>query len=233
MNDCFDRATLFRKTIQNSRNPSPYRQHFRCPAGEIRPATAPPGAAHREEKLYRGRDTTERSWVMTLRPPSRRLPERVAAGRCETGASLALRGALSLRIMTAKGGWFALVSCLCVASAAGPQAAPTIRLEPVLTTGLVEPTYVTNAREGSKRLFIVEQAGRIKVLDPGAAAPRLFLDITSRILSGGARGLLGLAFHPALATNRRFFVDYTRRPDGATVVAEYRVSADPSVADSA
>jgi len=135
--------------------------------------------------------------------------------------------------MTAKGGWFALVSCLCVASAAGPQAAPTIRLEPVLTTGLVEPTYVTNARDGSKRLFIVEQAGRIRALEPGAAAPRLFLDITSRVLAGGERGLLGLAFHPEFATNRRFFVDYTRRPDGATVVAEYRVSADPSVADSA
>jgi glucose/arabinose dehydrogenase len=60
----------------------------------------------------------------------------------------------------------------------------------------------------------------------------VFLDITSLVLSGGERGLLGLAFHPGYATNRRFFVNYTRRPDGATVVAEYRASAsNPDVAD--
>jgi glucose/arabinose dehydrogenase len=50
----------------------------------------------------------------------------------------------------------------------------------------------------------------------------LYLDITSRVLSGGERGLLGLAFHPQFSSNRRFYVNYTRRPDGATVVAEYR-----------
>src|SRR5206468_10956908 len=53
----------------------------------------------------------------------------------------------------------------------------------------------------------------------------------SRVLSGGERGLLGLAFHPQFASNRRFFVDYTRRPDGATVIAEYSVStSNPNVA---
>jgi glucose/arabinose dehydrogenase len=52
-------------------------------------------------------------------------------------------------------------------------------------------------------------------------------------VSGGERGLLGLAFHPRFLTNGRFFVNYTRRPDGATVVAEHRVSADPDVALSA
>ena len=52
------------------------------------------------------------------------------------------------------------------------------------------------------------------------------------MLFGGERGLLGLAFHPQFSSNGRFFVDYTRKPDGATVIAEYRVSAaDPSVAD--
>src|SRR5262249_32048166 len=66
------------------------------------------------------------------------------------------------------------------------------------------------------------QAGRIRVLQPGAASPTLFLDIVSRVLSGGERGLLGLAFHPQFSTNGRFYVNYTRRPDGATVVAEYR-----------
>jgi glucose/arabinose dehydrogenase len=99
-----------------------------------------------------------------------------------------------------------------------------IDLDPVLE-GLTNPLYLTNARDGSGRLFLVEQDGRIQVLQPGATAPTFFLDITSKVLSGGERGLLGLAFHPQFKYNRRFFVDYTRMPDGATIVAEYHVSA--------
>lgn len=106
-----------------------------------------------------------------------------------------------------------------------------IQLVPVLS-GLTNPLYLTSARDGSNRLFIVEQPGRIKVLQPGATSPTVFLDITDKVLSGGERGLLGLAFHPQFSTNGRFFVNYTRRPDGATVIAEYRVSAsNPDLAD--
>ncbi|HYP26232.1 MAG TPA: PQQ-dependent sugar dehydrogenase [Blastocatellia bacterium] len=108
-----------------------------------------------------------------------------------------------------------------------------IQLTPVVE-GLSSPVYVTNARDGSNRLFIVEQGGIIKVLQPGSSAPTVFLNITSRVLSGGERGLLGLAFHPDYETNRRFFVNYTRQTDGATVIAEYRTSAgNPNVADMA
>ena len=57
-----------------------------------------------------------------------------------------------------------------------------------------------------------------------------FLDITDRVLAGGERGLLGLAFHPLYPSNGRFFVNYTRKPDGATVIAEYARSTDPNVA---
>jgi len=82
-------------------------------------------------------------------------------------------------------------------------------------------------------LFIVEQPGRIKVLNPDSTTPGVFLDIVSKVLSGGERGLLGLAFHPQFESNRRFFVNYTRRPDGATVIAEYRASAsNPDLADA-
>lgn len=112
------------------------------------------------------------------------------------------------------------------------QAALAVQLEPVLT-GLSNPVFVTGTRDGSNRLFIVEQAGVIKVVQPGQATPTLFLDIGARVLSGGEQGLLGLAFHPQYSSNWRFFVNYTRRPDGATVVAEYRVSAaDPDVAST-
>ena len=78
-------------------------------------------------------------------------------------------------------------------------------------------TYIV-AHDGSNRLFIVEQTGRIKMLPPGATTPTVYLDLSSRVLSGGEQGLLGLAFHPQFASNRRFFVDYTRQPDGATEV---------------
>ncbi|MGB8508067.1 MAG: PQQ-dependent sugar dehydrogenase [Pyrinomonadaceae bacterium] len=112
--------------------------------------------------------------------------------------------------------------------------ATTIQLEPVLTTGLSSPVYMTNAHDGTDRLFIVEQGGRIKVLQPGATTPTIFLNISTKIVSGGEQGLLGLAFHPQYRTNRRFFVNYTRAGDGATVIAEYHVStANPNVADTA
>ena len=70
-------------------------------------------------------------------------------------------------------------------------------------------------------------------MQPGSPAPSTFLDIRSRISSGGERGLLGLAFHPRFPLDRRFFVNYTRTGDGATVVSEYRVSvSDPNLAES-
>jgi len=104
------------------------------------------------------------------------------------------------------------------------QTSSDITLETVVT-GLDSPVYVTHSNDHSRRLFIVEQPGRIKVLDPGSNTPRVFLDIVNKVLSGGERGLLGLAFHPQFESNRRFFVNYTRRPDGATVIVEYHASA--------
>ncbi|HSE97833.1 MAG TPA: PQQ-dependent sugar dehydrogenase, partial [Blastocatellia bacterium] len=107
-----------------------------------------------------------------------------------------------------------------------------VALEQVLS-GLNSPVYVTGARDGTNRLFIVEQPGRIQVLQPGSTTPAVFLTISTKVAFGGERGLLGLAFHPQFRTNRRFFVNYTRSGDGATVIAEYRASAaNPNVADT-
>jgi glucose/arabinose dehydrogenase len=112
------------------------------------------------------------------------------------------------------------------------DAAPSIALVPVLS-GLSSPVLVTSARDGSQRLFIVEQRGVIKVLQPGQTVPTDFLDIRSKVLAGGEQGLLGLTFHPQFASNRRFFVDYTRKTDGATVIAEYQVpTTGANVADT-
>jgi glucose/arabinose dehydrogenase len=81
-------------------------------------------------------------------------------------------------------------------------------------------------------LFILEQAGRIRVVQPGASTSTVFLDNVNQVLSGGERGLLGLAFHPQYAINGRFFVYYTRQPDGSLTLSEYHVSNDPNVANA-
>ena len=111
-----------------------------------------------------------------------------------------------------------------------PATAGATALQPYLS-GLSSPLFLTHAGDGTNRIFVVEQGGRIKVVQPGSTTPTVFLDISSRLVAGGEQGLLGLAFHPGYAGNGRFFVDYTRSGDGATVIAEYHVSGDPNVAD--
>jgi hypothetical protein len=104
---------------------------------------------------------------------------------------------------------------------------------------LRSPVYVTNAGDGSGRLFIVEQAGRILVLKSGSLLATPFLDIRSLVASGGERGLLSVAFHPDFASNGVFVVNYTRASSqpalvGDTILARYRVSpAWGDVADRA
>ncbi len=115
----------------------------------------------------------------------------------------------------------------------GAQAQNVIQLEPVIS-GLSSPILATSARDGSNRLFIVEQSGKIRVMaSPTATTATTFIDLTAKISCCGERGLLGLAFHPQYATNRKFYVNYTRIFDGTTVVAEYQASAgDANLADT-
>ena len=106
-----------------------------------------------------------------------------------------------------------------------------VQLTPV-ATGLANPLFAGHAGDGSQRLFIVEQDGIIRVLRPEQSTPTVFLDIRAKIAAEGEQGLLGLAFHPQYARSGRFFVFYTRAGDGAIVIAEYNVSADPNIADA-
>ena len=99
----------------------------------------------------------------------------------------------------------------------------TSRLQ-TFATGYSAPVLLTNAKDGSKRLFIVQQGGIIKVLQPGASAPTDFINLSTKLVAGGERGLLGLAFHPQFTTNGKFYVNYTRTGDGATIVAEYKTT---------
>ena len=109
---------------------------------------------------------------------------------------------------------------------------PTLSARRVVS-GLSQPLDLQSVPEDPERLYVVEQGGRIRVVRNGQLQPAPFLDISVQLSSGGERGLLGLAFHPQFATNRRFFVNYTRRASGATVIAEFRAaSADEADAGS-
>jgi glucose/arabinose dehydrogenase len=94
-----------------------------------------------------------------------------------------------------------------------------------------KPVFLTPSPDDTDRLFVVEQDGRILILTGGQRNSSPFLDIAEQLSTGGERGLLGLAFHPRYSSNGRFFLNYTRAQDGATVIAEYRVSSDPDKAD--
>lgn len=112
-----------------------------------------------------------------------------------------------------------------------PSANPPIQASIVpIATGLNSPTDITNAGDGSGRIFIVEQPGQIRIYDGTQLLPTPFLDISSLVLFGGERGLLGLAFHPDYATNGYFFVNYTDS-SGNTVVSRYTVSSNPNIAN--
>jgi Glucose / Sorbosone dehydrogenase len=112
-----------------------------------------------------------------------------------------------------------------------PPLVAQVQLTPI-ATGLSNPLFVGHAGDASQRLFIVEQGGIIRVLQSGQSTPIIFLDIRTRIAADGEQGLLGLAFHPQYTRSGRFFIYYTRAGDGAIVIAEFGVSADPNRADA-
>jgi glucose/arabinose dehydrogenase len=94
------------------------------------------------------------------------------------------------------------------------------------------PLLVAHAGDGSNRLFVVEQFGRIYILENSQRRAEPFLDIGDKITTAGnEQGLLGLAFHPDYKNNGLFFVNYSRAEDGDNVIERYQVSSDPNIAD--
>jgi glucose/arabinose dehydrogenase len=94
------------------------------------------------------------------------------------------------------------------------------------------PVYATAAPGESGKLYVVEQAGRIVVLDHGHIRPAPFLDVRSKVRSGGEQGLLSVAFDPAYAKTRRFYVNYTDT-NGDTRIFQYRSNGTAALPDSA
>ena len=100
--------------------------------------------------------------------------------------------------------------------------------------GISQPVLVGHAGDGSGRLFVLERAGRIRIISAaGSLLGTPFLDIVSLVGdSGSEQGLLGLAFHPTYESNGRFFVTYTDN-SGSVVLARYSASSNPGIADPA
>jgi glucose/arabinose dehydrogenase len=118
-------------------------------------------------------------------------------------------------------------------AAGAPAASQPQALGPrAVVSGLDSPVAVTAPRNEPGRLYVVEQEGRVRVVVRGRLRAAPFLDIRNRVLAGGERGLLGLAFHPNYARNRRLYVNYTD-VNGHTNVVEYRANASRALAGSA
>jgi glucose/arabinose dehydrogenase len=120
-------------------------------------------------------------------------------------------------------------SAAAVTADAGDPTKLTLGLS-LVSGGFASPVLVTSARDGTGRLFVVEQAGRIRIIKNGTVLPKPFFDIRGRISTGGERGLLGLAFHPNFATHPYIYVNFTTTT-GATAISRYRVSSNHDVVD--
>ncbi len=127
---------------------------------------------------------------------------------------------------------------LSLSAQAGSLLPPDVTLETVINAGAIsDPLAARHAGDGSGRLFIVEQAGTIRILDNTdtlLATP--FINLADRISAGGERGLLGLDFHPDYENNGLFYVNYSAGNGspfvtGTTVVSEFQVSGNPNIGD--
>lgn len=116
---------------------------------------------------------------------------------------------------------------------AGASALSSAQLQ--LTTfasGFSNPIAIIADPDSASRFFVVQQRGLIRIVENGSVLPGNFLDVSTLIATGGERGLLGMAFDPAHATNRYFYLNFTETSTGATRILRYTRSAT-TTADAA
>jgi glucose/arabinose dehydrogenase len=106
----------------------------------------------------------------------------------------------------------------------------SIELQPVLKHRFSKPIFLSASPDQTNRVFVVEQDGRILIVKENVVLAIPFLNIAQKLSTGNEQGLLGLAFHAHFSSNGRFFVNYTRAEDRATVIAEYHVTSNPNQA---
>ena len=117
----------------------------------------------------------------------------------------------------------AALGTACAAGASTQQADRAAFTPRPVASGFAEPIFVTGAKGEAGRLYVVEQGGRIFVLQNGKRRSTPLLDIRGLVTAGGEQGLLGLAFHPSYPKVRKLYVQYTAR-EGSTKVVEYRTN---------
>ncbi|MBL7928908.1 MAG: PQQ-dependent sugar dehydrogenase [Bacteroidia bacterium] len=128
-------------------------------------------------------------------------------------------------------------------SAIRTQANPPLKLKMVkIASGFTSPVGMASPQDGTNRIFIIEQGGKIKIIKKGKVLPDPFLNVSLKLdglnIAYSEKGLLGMAFHPQYKTNGRFFIYYsapvkTSGYDHKSIIAEYKVSANTDVADAA
>jgi glucose/arabinose dehydrogenase len=129
-----------------------------------------------------------------------------------------------------------LAGALALTASSAALAQTPIDTRRIIASGLVYPTFITHAPGDASRLFVLEKAGRIRIvnLSTNTLLATSFLDIDALVTGGAStsdeQGLLGLAFDPDYATNGQFYVFYTG--SGANNVARYTVSANPNIANT-
>jgi glucose/arabinose dehydrogenase len=141
----------------------------------------------------------------------------------------------SMRLLCSSTFAFALAACHSSdATDPGGTTLPpglTLKLTPFVTTGLSSPVFLTQPLNDG-RIFVVEQAGRIRVIQGGVVRATPFLDISSRVLFSGEEGLLSVAFHPQYATNHFFYIYFTTQTNGDIRIERFTATsvdvADPA-----
>ena len=113
-----------------------------------------------------------------------------------------------------------LAALLVVPISGAARSSMALSLRPFLS-GLDAPLYLAATKSQPNTVYVVEQAGRIRVATNGKLSARPFLDIRSKVRSGGEQGLLSFAFHPSYANNHKLYVNYTDL-NGDTRVIELR-----------
>jgi len=107
-----------------------------------------------------------------------------------------------------------------------------LQLNPFITSGLSSPVFLAQPLDDG-RVFVVEQGGRIRVVRDSVLQTTPFLDLSTRVLSGGERGLLSVAFHPQYATNHFFYVYFTTQTNGDIRIERFTTTSNAEVADPA
>ena len=115
-----------------------------------------------------------------------------------------------------------ILAALLLAIAAHAAPPPAVTLVEV-ASGIGTPTAIAFPPDGTGRMFVTEQTGRVRVVRDGVTLPTPFLDLSDSVATVGEQGLLGIAFHPRFAVNKRVFIYYTRT-DGSIRISEFGLS---------